>query len=109
MANKTRLNSVRRSLTKMWFNVKWRGLFLGFVNFVAKGEATIRLPVSSGGDVAISSQPVSFPLSCGISTDPIDENLSDELAEVFEEAEQAMRLTDPVFSSLLDDEEGEDE
>ena len=109
LANKTRLNSVRRSLTKMWFNDKWRGLFLGFVNFVAKGEATIRLPVSSGGDVAISSQPVSFPLSCGISTDPIDENLSDELAEVFEEAEQAMRLTDPVFSSLLDDEEGEDE
>lgn len=109
LANKTRLNSVRRSLTKMWFNDKWRGLFLGFVNFVAKGETTISLPVSSDADFVISAQPMSFSLACGISSDPIDQNLTDELAEAFEEEEQAMRLSDPVFSSLLDDEEAEDD
>lgn len=109
IANKTRLNGLRRSLTKMWFNDRWRGLVLGFTNFIAEGRDEILLPVSADQNIVISSKVTSFSLPHGITSDPVDENLSDELAETFDQEEQDLRLSDPVFASLIDDEEHDDE
>ena len=108
VANKTRLNSLRRSLTKMWFNDKWRGLVLGFANFVAEGADQIALPVSSQESIFIAPDVISFKVDKGIASDPVNENLSDELAETYDREEQDLRLSDPVFSSLIDDEEDND-
>lgn len=105
VANKTRLNGLRRSLTKMWFNDRWRGLAQGFVNFAADGEDEILLPVSDDAQIAISPKLMVFSLDHGISSDPVNENLSDELAETYDKEEQDLRLSDPVFASLIDDEE----
>ena len=109
IANKTRLNGLRRSLTKMWFNDRWRSLVLGFANFVAEGRDEIILPVSADQNIVISSKVTSFSLPHGINSDPVNENLSDELAETFDQEEQDLRLSDPVFASLIDDEEQDDE
>ncbi|MGD9471255.1 MAG: toll/interleukin-1 receptor domain-containing protein [Novosphingobium sp.] len=109
VANKTRLNGLRRSLTKMWFNDRWRGLLLGFVNFIVDGADEISLPVSCNERIVIAPQLISFSLGHGISSDPVNENLSDELAETYDQEEQNLRLSDPVFASLLDDEEQDDE
>ena len=106
--NKTRMNGLRRSLTKMWFNDRWRGLMLGFVNFVAEGEDRICLHVAETNSIEMSSKLVEFSLPYGISSDPVSENLSDEVADVYDAEEQALRLSDPVFASLLGDEEFED-
>lgn len=109
VANKTRLNGLRRSLTKMWFNDRWRGLVLGFANFVADGRDEILLPVSNDQNIVISSKLTSFSLAHGIASDPVNENLSDEMAETYDREEQDLRLSDPVFASLIDDEEQDDE
>jgi hypothetical protein len=109
VANKTRLNGLRRSLTKLWFNDKWRGLILGFANFVADGEDKIVLPVSSCDSIVVSSKLTSFAFGHGIASDPVNENLSDELAEAHDQEEVKSRLSDPVFASLIDDEEQDDE
>jgi TIR domain len=109
VANKTRLNGLRRSLTKLWFNDKWRGLILGFANFVADGEDKIVLPVSSCDSIVVSSKLTSFAFGHGIASDPVNENLSDELAEAYDQEEVNSRLSDPVFASLIDDEEQDDE
>jgi len=109
IADKTRLNGLRRSLTKMWFNEKWRGLTLGFANFVADGSDEISLPSSKLNSIVISAQPLSFQLDRGIASDPVDENLSDELADAYDQEEESLRLNDPVFSSLINHEEHDDE
>lgn len=109
IANKTRLNGLRRSLTKMWFNDRWRGLLRGFVDFVADGQEEISLPVSAEEQIVISPKLLAFSLDHGISSDPVNENLSDELAETYDQEEQNLRLSDPVFASLIDDEEQDGE
>ncbi|MCC5611631.1 hypothetical protein LC612_34090, partial [Nostoc sp. CHAB 5834] len=82
---------------------------LGFANFVADGENKILLPVSSSDNIVISSKLTSFSLGHGIASDPVNENLSDELAEAYDQEEVNSRLSDPVFASLIDDEEQDDE
>jgi hypothetical protein len=84
-------------------------LVLGFANFVAEGRDEILLPVSADQNFVISSKVKSFSLPHGITSDPVNENLSDELAETFDQEEQDLRLSDPVFASLIDDEEQDDE
>lgn len=108
VANKTRMNALRRSLTKLWFNDKWRGLLLGFANFVSDGEDEILLPVSQNESFSISPNLISFHLDHGIKSDPVDENLSDELAENYDREELDLRLSDPVFAYLLDEGEQAD-
>lgn len=104
IANKTRLNSVRRSLTTMWFNDKWRGLFRGFVSWVSNDADQIDLPSSANTAISIGSSPVEFELGKAIASDPLDHNLSDESAEFAEKQEENNRLSDPVFSYLIDEE-----
>ncbi len=102
-------NGLRRSLTKRWFNDRWRGLVLGFVNFVSEDADTISLAVGAGQQITISSKIVNFSLNHGISSDPVSDDLSDESAEAFEQDELNQKLSDPVFSSLLGDEEDDDD
>lgn len=102
VANKTRLNGLRRSLTKMWFNDRWRGLVLGFANFASDGDDEISLPVSEHERILISRNVLSFSLDHGISSDPVSDNLSDELAESYDREELDLRLSDPVFSHFLE-------
>lgn len=103
IANKTRLNSVRRSLTTMWFNDKWRGLFRGFVSWVADGKDEIALSSSADTEIVVSASPVEFQLAKSIASDPLDLNLTDESAEDAEKQEEASKLSDPVFSYLVDE------
>lgn len=107
LPNKTRLNSVRRSLTKMWFNDKWRTLTLGFATWLADENGEIHLEVADGSDILLDGAPDKFSLDVGISSDPPISDLSDELAEEIEKSEIAMKLGDPAFAYLRKDEEVE--
>ena len=104
LENKTRLNSVRRSLTTMWFNDKWRGLLLGFVSWIADGENEIRLPVSANSWITIGAKPLTFLSPQAITADPISDDFSDEIADEIERKEQTQRLSDPAFAITRDEE-----
>lgn len=107
LSNKTRLNSIRRSLTKMWFNDKWRSLTLAFSTWLAEGEDSFELPV--GKDVALlcGGRPLTFESPVGIATDPVSAELSDEMAEEIENAELQKRLSDPAFAKFFEKEDEE--
>ena len=59
--NKTKLNSVRRAVTNMWFNDKWRGLVMGFCAWLADDDGHIRLAAGEHGQNHVE------PASHGIS------------------------------------------
>lgn len=105
LANKTRLNSVRRSLTTMWFNDKWRTLVLGFSSWLADDNDEIRLPVSRTQNILVGGKPLMFESPVGIVADPVSFDLTDEIAERNEQAESFMRLSDPVFLKVDEIEE----
>lgn len=107
LANKTRLNSVRRSLTTMWFNDKWRTLVLGFSSWLADENDEIRLPVSRTENILVGSKPLMFESPAGIAADPVSFDLTDEIAEKNEQAESFMRISDPIFLKVDDIEEEE--
>jgi hypothetical protein len=104
LENKTKLNAVRRAVTKMWFNDKWRGLVLGFSAWMAEGGGTIMLDVGGGGGIALVGHPIEFSIPFGISSDPI--SIEEEDEERFEQEEVSMRLDDPAFDMRDDEEEG---
>lgn len=101
LKSKTRLNSVRRSLTSMWFNDKWRGLVLGFASWLADNNENFVLPVSNSATFSIGGNPISFQSPVGIKTDPVSFDLTDELGEEMEDAEMQMRLSDPAFVKIV--------
>jgi len=107
LENKTRLNSARRSITKMWFNDKWRGMVLGFSQWMGNGESTISIPMGSGREFCFECSPQVLTAPVSIRTDPVLDSLSDETAAIDERNEINFRLTDPVFK--LDDEDTENE
>lgn len=104
--NKTKLNSVRRSVTSMWFNDKWRGLIMGFCSWLAAGNREIHLNAGEHGEIRVSSRPVEFDIPIGITIDPASQIPSDDEEERFETDEMALRLADPAFATL-DEEDDE--
>lgn len=102
LESKTKLNSVRRSTTSMWFNEKWRGLVLGFANWLADGESHISLRVAENCVIELSPIPRLFDTEFGIAADPVNLNFDDEEHVKFEEAEIHRRLSDPAFRNLED-------
>ena len=110
LENKTKLNSVRRAVTNMWFNDKWRGLVLGFCGWLAGSSGSIELDAGGDAKIVLASSPVEFGLGVGIATDPaqVAGILSDEDEEKFEEQESALRLSDPAFSTIEEEEEDDE-
>lgn len=100
LPNKTKLNSVRRSLTSMWFNDKWRSLTLGFCSWLADGNDTFRLPVASDASIILSGIPKTFSAPVSISSDAVSNEISDAIAERNEQLEIQKRLSDPAFLKL---------
>ncbi len=96
LENKAKLNSVRRSLTNMWFNEKWRGLVLGFVTWLANGNKYIELEVAKSITVKLNSKPVTFQAPVAIKADAAISNTTEE-EEKNERNEMLMRLNDPLY------------
>jgi hypothetical protein len=103
LKSKTKLNAVRRAVTKMWFNDKWRGLVLGFASWLAGDGSHIALRAGEAATVRLARQPVDFTLPYGIAADPVSLEEGDE--ERFEQAETALRLSDPAFADIEDEDE----
>lgn len=100
LLNKTRLNSVRRSLTSMWFNDKWRSLTLGFCSWLADGNDTFQLPVANDAVITLAGIPKTFSVPISIASDPVSNEMSDATAERDEQQELQKRLSDPAFLKL---------
>ncbi|CTQ60464.1 toll/interleukin-1 receptor domain-containing protein [Roseibium album] len=107
LANKTRLNSVRRSVTSMWFNERWRGLILGFANWLADSGDEIKLAVSASEAIRLRKVPMTFDADFGITADPVNLETDDEELASFEASETHERLNDPAFRSLDEDEDND--
>lgn len=107
LVNKTKLNSVRRGVTKKWFNNKWRGLVLGFSAWLAGNGPSIELSAANDAVVRLGSWPVDFEIPVAISADPTSQIFSDEDEERMEREEATMRLNDPAFFTPDDDEDEE--
>lgn len=99
LENKTKLNSVRRSVTAMWFNEKWRGLVCGFCAWLADGSGSITLNAGEVGEIVLAASPIEFDIPVGIVTDPVAELPGEEDEERFEAEEILLRLNDPAFST----------
>jgi hypothetical protein len=104
--NKTKLNSVRRAVTNMWFNDKWRGLVMGFCAWLADDDGHIRLAAGEHGQITLSPLPMEFDIPVGVATDPASQIPTEEDEERFETEETVLRLSDPAFSAL-DEEDDE--
>jgi hypothetical protein len=109
LQSKTRLNSVRRTLTKMWFNDKWRTLVLGFFQWLADNGPSIPLRMAADVSLELHSQPITFELPVSIATDPVSGELDDNQAEEQEGREELLRLTDPAFLKFERDADEETE
>jgi len=109
LENKMKLNSTRRSLTKLWFNEKWRGLVLGFSSWLANEGEVIELNVGKDSVIRISRMPMTFEVPVSILADPANSIETDEQAEEYEQKEALMRQVDPAFYVVDEDREGERE
>ena len=109
LQNRTRLNSARRSITKMWFNDKWRGLVLGIAAWLSESQPKFRIPVGSGQAFEFNAIPETFTAPIVIATDPISGTLSDSDMESNDRAEFLRRLADPAFAVPEDEAEGEND
>jgi hypothetical protein len=107
LQNKKRLNSARRSITKMWFNDRWRGLVLGIAAWLSEGKGVLSIPVGSENEFAFEATPQTFSSPVSIAADPISATLNDSVMEANDEAEFARRLSDPAFATP--DKDGEDD
>jgi hypothetical protein len=109
LENKTRLNSIRRGLTKMWFNNKWRGLVQGFCGWLSGGQSETVLQAGEGTRVLLHVTPQDFSILQGIASDPIAATNGEEEEERFEAEQEALRLSDPAFAEREDDDDDEEE
>ncbi|MCA3260913.1 MAG: toll/interleukin-1 receptor domain-containing protein [Telmatospirillum sp.] len=108
--DKVKLNGVRRSLTSMWFNEKWRGLVLGFSAWLADGQECITLPISPAPNEAVvklAARPMVFQSQISIQSDPVKRETTEAEEARDEQDELHMRLNDPAF--ILRDEMEETE
>lgn len=98
LASKVRLNSARRTITKMWFNERWRGLVMGIGNWLAEGSDAFEVPMGGDSALVFEARPQALIAPIAIASDPAvstpDEELSNE-----EDAEFVRRLADPAFHS----------
>lgn len=108
LENKTKLNSVRRKVTGLWFNDKWRGLVMGFCTWLANGEGVITLKIGTTAEIVLSAKPAEFEIDTGITTDPSSNIPSDDDEAQFEEQEIALRLSDPAFANIDDDDDDDE-
>lgn len=107
LENKTKLNSVRRSTTKLWFNDRWRSLIFAYLYWMSDGQDTIELALSPSKTLVLSGRPVFFDCPVGIPTDPVTLTSSDEELEQIERTEIARKTSDPAFMYVdeVDDEQ----
>lgn len=104
--NKAKLNSVRRAVTNMWFNDKWRGLVMGFCAWLTDEDGRITLNSGEHGEIILGPLPMEFDVPVGVATDPASQIPTEEEEEWFETEETVLRLSDPAFSAL-DEEDDE--
>tara|TARA_Y100000782_G_scaffold112654_1_gene143366 strand:+ start:4055 stop:5551 length:1497 start_codon:yes stop_codon:yes gene_type:complete len=105
LENKTRMNSVRRSLTSMWFNEKWRGLIMGFAAWLAQENEYIELQVSETQSIRLCCRPLTLSTDVCIQSDPVSQDTSDSSEEENERMETYLRMSDPAFILREDEEE----
>ena len=108
LENKTKLNSVRKSTTNMWFNDKWRSMMLGFCNWLSDSADEFTIPMAKDAGVIVSGQPELFEVPLSIKADPVKFDLTDEMAEENDRMEEMMRLSDPAFLTIEDVEADDD-
>lgn len=82
-----KVQRLRMSFCRSWWNDRWRGFLRAFLALVADGGSEIKLPVGSGREVVVSATPIMFSspvglsdLAPGIDDDPIEEP-DDDLGE----------------------------
>jgi hypothetical protein len=103
--NKTKLNSVRRGVTSMWFNDKWRGLIMGYCAWLVDDSKRIKLNAGERGEIIVGPLPMEFDVPVGIATDPASHIPTDDEEERYEAEETILRLSDPAFAALEEEEE----
>ena len=54
------MHAMRRSFCRNWFNERWRGLVIAYLNYLSGNRQTISLPVSPTRQVVVSAIPCSF-------------------------------------------------
>jgi len=105
LENKTRLNSVRRSVTSMWFNERWRGLIMGLAAWLAQENEHIELPVSETQSIRLCCRPLTLSTDVCIQSDPVSQEATESSEEENERMEAYLRMSDPAFILREDEEE----
>ncbi|WP_337998314.1 toll/interleukin-1 receptor domain-containing protein [Oleispirillum naphthae] len=105
--DRKRMNAMKKSVCKLWFNARWRDLVAGFAFWVGNGEEV--MPLSMGGSEAvwISARPLQFlaPLApvgetdAQVSGEFLDSSTDDEDADFVAEVK-----ADPSVRDLEEDE-----
>lgn len=54
------MHRARRSQCKDWWNPQWRDRLLRAMSWLADGDSTLAIPVSSTESVVISTEPMTF-------------------------------------------------
>jgi hypothetical protein len=107
LANKTRLNSVRRSVTSMWFNEKWRGLQMAFVSWAAQGDEHISLSLAANASIKFKGSLSVCDADFGLAADPVNIDFDDTEAEKSNDEEANLRIADPAFRVIVEDDADE--
>jgi hypothetical protein len=107
--DRKRMNSLRRSVCKSWFNARWRDLVAGFAQWVGGGEDTFLLPIGLGEGATIATRPFLFSAPMSLAPEIIaavggDSNTDEDDANLLAE-----RLEDPAFRDFDDAEDERDQ
>lgn len=62
-----RVQRLRMSFCRSWWNDRWRGFLRASLVLASEGQSEIRLPVGSGRFVVLSSSPIVFSAPSGFS------------------------------------------
>lgn len=90
------MNNARKRVCKSWFNNRWRGQVVGFVEWLRGDNECPRLPVSETDSILLNKGPLEF-------TSPLAIVFNDAITTDEEELQE--RLNDPGYKPLDDGEE----
>jgi len=78
-----KMHRLRRSFAKTWRNARWRDMLLAFLHWLAKGQNSLTVPVSSEDGIVLRLPPISWqvPVSLPVeheAPEPDDDDPSDD-------------------------------
>lgn len=103
--SKARAASLRRSFCKNWWNDRWHGLLLAFVNFLAEGQEELLLPLGGDQVARVDGRLLSFESNVSIVGDSLAIADDDASADDETEADALDDGEDTVPAHEYDDEE----